>query len=562
MLLLALFALLAGAATAVSPCVLPVLPGVLAAGATGGRRRPLGIVIGLAVTFTATVVGFAKLASGTGLGNSILRDISIGVLIVAGILLLAPPLAARIEAPLSRLARFGPRSGGDGFWSGLGVGAAFGFVYVPCAGPILGAVIAVGSVSGRTLLIGGSYALGTAAVLLALSLVGRRLLTRIRSDRVQQATGVLLLATALVFVAGWDIELSKSIAKSPGVNLANGLEKSHAVQSRLHEVSGVRPKFAVAHRAAAHGNPHASHLPNYGPAPEFADTQRWFNTPGGRPLTMAGLRGKVVLIDFWTYTCINCIRTLPYLKAWYAKYHAAGLQIVGVHSPEFQFEHDAGNVQRAIRSFGIRYPVVQDNDLGTWSAWSNNAWPAEYLVDERGRVRHVAIGEGDYDGSERAIRSLLAEAGAARLGAMAKPGDVVTPTQETTPETYVGHARAERFAGAPQLGTHAYDPIAPGRLALSHFSLGGIWTVGEQPARAGIGATLAAKVHARDVYVVLSPPARGSGRVQVAFDGRLPRTISVTSQRLYQIAHFAKPGTHTLVLRPQPGVAAYSFTFG
>jgi len=552
MLLLAFFALLAGAATAVSPCVLPVLPGVLAAGATGGRRRPLGIVLGLALTFTATVVGLAKLTSGAGLGNSLLRDISIGVLAVAGLLLLVPALGARVEAPLSRLARFGPKSGGDGFWSGLGVGAAFGFVYVPCAGPILGAVIAVGSISGRTLLIGGAYAVGTAAMLLALALLGRRLLARVRGQRIQQATGVLLVATAVVLANGWDIDLSQSIAKNiPDVNLANGLENSKAVQSRLHDVSGRKPKFTVAHKRA-HG------LPDYGPAPEFADTQRWFNSP---PLTMHALRGKVVLIDFWTYTCINCIRTLPYLKAWYAKYHGDGFVIVGVHSPEFQFEHDAGNVQRAIKSFGLRYPVVQDNNLGTWNAWSNQAWPAEYLVDARGHVRHVSIGEGEYDATERAIRSLLAEKGAAGLGGMAKPKGVVTPTNAATPETYVGHARADGFVVTPELGTHAYDAVAASKLPNSRFSLGGIWTIGEQPARAGLGATLGAKITAKDVYVVLSPPRGGAGTVQVSIDGRL-RTVRVTSQRLYHIGHFASDQTHALLLRPQPGVAVYSFTFG
>src|SRR4051794_13913054 len=392
MLLLAFFALLAGAATALSPCVLPVLPGVLAAGATGGRRRPLGIVIGLSVTFTATVVGFAKLASGTGLGTSLLRNISIGVLAAAGILLLIPSLAARVEAPLSRLARFGPKTRGDGFWSGLGVGAAFGFVYVPCAGPILAAVIAVGSVTGRTVLIGGAYALGTAAMLLLLSLVGRRLLSRLRSDVLQRATGVLLVLTAVVLAAGWDIDLSQSIAKNiPDVNLANGLENSAAVKHRLHDVSGHKPKFT-----AATAKPTKSGLPDYGPAPDFTGNQRWFNTPGGRPLTLQGLRGHPVLVDFWTYTCINCIRTLPYLKAWYAKYHHAGLEIVGVHSPEFEFEKDAGNVEKAIKSFGLRYPVVQDNDLKTWNAWSNQYWPAEYLVDARGHVRHVNFGEGEY----------------------------------------------------------------------------------------------------------------------------------------------------------------------
>jgi cytochrome c biogenesis protein CcdA/thiol-disulfide isomerase/thioredoxin len=560
MLLLALIALLAGASTAISPCVLPVLPGLLAVGATGGRRRPLGIVLGLVVTFTISVVAFARLAS----GGQATRDISIAVLIAAGILLLVPPLAARVEAPLSRLARFGPKTTGTGFVSGLAVGAAFGFVYFPCAGPILAAVIAVGSVTGRTLLIGGAYAVGSAAMLFALMLLGRRLLGPLRKGnrlaRLQQATGVLLIATAVALATNLDIKLTHSIAKDiPDVNLAYGLETSHAVKSRLHEVSGRKAKFVVAHRAKAHGNPKASSLPDYGPAPEFADTQRWFNSP---PLTMHALRGKVVLIDFWTYTCINCIRTLPYLKAWYAKYHRDGLVIVGVHSPEFGFEHDAGNVQRAIREFGLRYPVVQDNNLGTWNAWSNQAWPAEYLVDERGRVRHVSIGEGEYDASERAIRSLLAEAGAARLGAMAKPKDVVTPSQEATPETYVGHARAQGFTRLPELGTHAYDATAPSKLPISRFALGGIWTVGEQPARAGIGATLGAKVHAKDIYVVLSPPRGHAGTVQVSIDGRLPRTVRVTSQRLYHIGHFPAGQTHALLLRPQPGVAVYSFTFG
>jgi thiol-disulfide isomerase/thioredoxin/sulfite exporter TauE/SafE len=513
------------------------------------------------VTFTVAVAVLARLATG-----GVTRNVSIGVLAAAGVLLLIPPLAARVEAATSRVARLGPRTRGDGFASGLLVGAAFGFVYFPCAGPILAAVIAVGSATGKTILIGGAYALGTALTLLAITIAGRRLLAPLRSGNrmrsLQRATGALLVATAVVLAAGWDIALTNSIARNiPDFNLASGLEKSHAVRSRLVDLRG-QSRFAVGHEAAAHGNPRASKLQDYGPAPDFTGNQRWFNTPGGRPLTLRGLRGHVVLIDFWTYTCINCIRTLPYLKAWYAKYHRAGLEIVGVHSPEFQFEKDAGNVAQAIHDDGLRYPVVQDNDLKTWDAWTNQAWPAEYLVDARGHVRHYQIGEGDYAGSERAIRSLLAEAGAAKLGAMTHPRGVIVPTRATTPETYVGTARAERFAGKPQFGTRAYSPVAPAKLAVSHFSLGGIWTIGPQAARAKLGATLAGKIHARDVYVVLSPPPGGPGRVQVSIDSRTPRTIVVDKQRLYTLAHFASDQTHLLTLRPQPGVAAYSFTFG
>ena len=564
MLLLALFALIAGAATAVSPCVLPVLPALLAAGAAGGRRRPLGIVLGLAVTFTLTIVGLASVLHGVGLGDSITRDIAIGVLALAGVVMFVPAVAARLEAPLSRLGRFGPRSAGDGFWSGLGVGAALGFVYVPCAGPILSAVIAVDSVSGRTLLIGAAYAIGSSAVLLVLSLGGRRLLAPLRrgnrSVTLQRAMGAVLVATAVIMALQLDVKLESSIARNiPDVNLASGLEKSHAVQARLDNLRG-RSRFASATGAPATHT--GEKLRDYGPAPDFVGNQRWFNTPGDRPLTLQGLRGHVVLVDFWTYTCINCIRTLPYLKAWYAKYHRDGLVIVGVHSPEFSFEKDAGNVQRAIHDDGITYPVVQDNELKTWQAWSNQAWPAEYLIDARGHVRHGQLGEGDYAGSERAIRTLLVAAGAKGLGGMARPRGAITPSLQTTPETYVGTARAERFANAPRHGTVAYTRTPPAKLALSHFSLGGIWTIGSQAARAGVGATLGARVQARDVYLVLSPPPHGTGHVQLSIDGRVARTFTVRTQRLYTLARFRKLGIHTLELRPEAGVAAYSFTFG
>ncbi|MDX6664549.1 MAG: hypothetical protein QOG68_755, partial [Solirubrobacteraceae bacterium] len=472
MLLLTLFAFIAGAATAISPCVLPVLPALLAAGAAGGRRRPLGIVTGLAVTFTLTIVGLAEVIDGVGLGNGATRWIAVVVLAAAGLVLFVPAIAARVEAPLSRLARWGPKTGGDGFWSGVGVGGALGFVYAPCAGPILAAVISVGAATGKTIVIGAAYALGSALVLLALALVGRRLLAPLRRENrmatLQRGIGAVMVLTAVAMAFQLDVRFEEQIASAlPSflVNPTNGLEKSHAVQSRLADLRG-KPKFAPPTAAAAAGGGRASSLPVLGTAPDFVGNQQWFNTPGGRPLTLAALRGKVVLIDFWTYTCINCIRTLPYLKAWYAKYHAAGLEIVGVHSPEFSFEKDAGNVERAIRSDGLTYPVVQDNNLDTWQAWGNNAWPAEYLIDASGKVRHVAIGEGDYGASENAIRSLLAEAGATRLGAMAKPRHVITPTQQTTPETYVGTARAERFAEQPKFGTRSYVAQAPAGLPL------------------------------------------------------------------------------------------------
>jgi cytochrome c biogenesis protein CcdA/thiol-disulfide isomerase/thioredoxin len=550
--LLLVFALLAGAGTAVSPCVLPVLPALLSAGATGGRRRPLGIVLGLAITFTLTVALLAKVVQGVGLGDSVLRDIAIAVLLVFGVALAVPALAARIEAPLSRLARFGPSDGGDGFGSGLAVGAALGFVYTPCAGPILAAVISVGATTGttlRTLLIALAYAIGSAVVLLGLMAGGRRLLPR--TQTVQRALGAVLVLTAVAMVARLDVRAEKAIAEhAPNANLAAGLEDSGAVDRRLQDIRG-RSRFEEQTADVPRGK--RSSLPVLGTAPDFTGTQEWFNS---RPLSLAALRGRVVLIDFWTYTCINCIRTLPYLKAWDQRYRRAGLTIVGVHSPEFGFEKSADNVRRAVKSFGLRYPVVQDNDLATWSAWGNQYWPAEYLIDTRGKVRHVHFGEGEYDKSEAAIRALLAERGA-QLGGMAHPRDPYTITREATPETYLGSARAEGWLPAnPSRGTKPYD--APASLPLNHFAFGGIWRVTPEDATAVDGATITAHVQARHVYLVLG----GKGDVGVAVDGRHTRTVHVSKQRLYTLADFARAGEHTLRLTFAPGVSGFAFTFG
>jgi cytochrome c biogenesis protein CcdA/thiol-disulfide isomerase/thioredoxin len=576
MLLLLGFALLAGAGTALSPCVLPVLPAVLSAGGAGGRRRPLGVVLGLTVTFTVTIVGLSKVVGGVGLGTDPLRALAVVVLAGFGIALLFPGVAARLEAPLARLSRLGPRSAGDGFGSGLLVGAALGFVYTPCAGPILAAVITVGAATGRSVAVAIAYALGSAAVLLVLCLGGRRVLDRVRAAGrgpvVQRVMGAVMLATALLIVTNVDVSFDQLIArKIPEVSLTASLERSDVVARRLKTIQHRSPRFGTPVPAGI--GPGENGLPRLGRAPEFVDTQRWFNTPGGRADTLASLRGRVVLVDFWTYTCINCLRTLPYLEAWDGRYRDAGLTIVGVHTPEFAFEHDAGNVHNAIRRLGIHYPVVQDNDMGTWNAYRNMYWPADYLIDARGEVRYAGIGEGDYDKTEAAIRSLLEEAGRAHLGADARPRDVVVPSQQTTPETYLGTARAEGWTdGGPKSGRHTY-PGAEGRLALNAFAYGGEWTVGREAATAGAGATIDAQVHAKNVYLVLSSAGHRPRGVQVLLDGR-PVTdgdagadvrggrATVTGQRLYALVSLPRNERHRLTLRFAPGVSGFAFTFG
>jgi cytochrome c biogenesis protein CcdA/thiol-disulfide isomerase/thioredoxin len=570
------FALLAGAGTALSPCVLPVLPALLSAGASGGRRRPVGIALGLAATFAVTIVGLASVIDGVGLGPGATRTLAVVVLIAFGVVMALPRLAARLEAPLARLQRLGPRGRGDGFVSGLVVGAALGFVYAPCAGPILAAVIAVGAASSRTIPVGLAFAAGSALVLLALSLGGRALAGRLRGAArgpgLQRALAGVLVLTGVAMATNLDVRFQSAIADhlpAAVVNPTHDLETSHAVSGRLQSLRG-RPHFAVASRDRAAGVAEPA-LPRLGTAPDFTGTQRWFNTPGGRPLTLKSLRGRVVLIDFWTYTCINCLRTLPYLEAWDARYRQAGLTIVGVHSPEFPFEREAGNVAGAIHREGIRYPVAQDNKLATWQAWGNQYWPAEYLIDATGQVREAHFGEGDYDKTEMAIRSLLREAGDGDPGAMARPRGALHPTAQATPETYLGLARAQRFDPPPSSGTKSY--VAPADLRTSHFALSGTWREDAESATAVSGAAIDASVVGKDVYLVLSPPSAGAGTLAVELDGR-PITaaragddvhggvVRIDRQRLYHLVSAPKAEHHRLTLRASPGVGAYAFTFG
>ena len=568
MTLLLLFAFVAGAGTAISPCVLPVLPALLSAGATGGRRRPIAIVIGLATTFAITVAGFAKVVDGVGLGDGALRSIAVVVLAGFGIALLAPRLTDRLEAPLSRLARFGPRSGGDGFWSGLGVGAALGLVYAPCAGPILAAVISVSAASGRSVAIAIAYSAGSAVVLFGLMLGGRRLLDHLRGPALQRVLGVVMLLTALAVATDTDVRFQTALADhfpSVLVNPTGSLERSGAVEERLAELRG-NGRFTPSAHAATKGEK----LPVLGRAPDFAGNERWFNS---KPLTLAGLRGRVVLVDFWTYTCINCIRTLPYTRAWDAAYRARGLTIVGVHTPEFSFERDAGNVEDAIAQNKLRYPVAQDNEYKTWDAWGNQYWPAKYLVDAKGRVRYVHFGEGDDDKTEAAIRSLLAEAGAERLGADAKVGATETVGREATPETYLGAARAAGWLpGKPIAGTHTYDtPARP--LPESRFALAGRWHVDAEAAEAVSDATLHANVVGKGVFLVLSSRGGTPRQLRVELDGRPIRAadagpdvhdgqVTVRRQRLYRLVQLDKTERHRLTLRFAPGISGYAFTFG
>ncbi len=586
MALLMLFGFLAGAGTALSPCVLPVLPIALSAGATGGRRRPLGIVVGLALSFTFATVALVYLISALGLPDDLLRKLAIAVLLAFGISLMIPPLAARIEAKLSRLAgRAGVAGGGgDGFWSGVAVGGSLGLVYAPCAGPILAGVITVSAsqpfTAGR-LAVALSYGIGSAVVLYFLMLGGRRLVAPLarRGIGLQITMGAVMVVVALAMAGNYDVRFQNSIAGSlPGflVNPTEGLEDTAAAKSAIADVRGesahgVGAKATSAKTAVQRSGGKPSGLPVLGTAPEFVDNQHWFNTPGDKPLTLRSLRGRVVLVDFWTYSCINCLRTLPYLTAWDKTYRKDGLTIVGVHSPEFPFEKEAGNVEEAIERNGIHYPVVQDNDLATWSAYGNQYWPSEYFIDTRGRVRAADYGEGEYGEKEKIIRELLAEAGRPVAKHDSGAHGIEASAGVTTPETYLGAARAERFTN-PMVSPGRHDFHAAPAPGPNEFAYGGSWRITLESATAGGGASLKLDFGARRVYLVLGSPG-GDRRLRVLLDGKPipPRlagsdvhdgSVDVTAQRLYELVDLPAVGRHLLTLEPEAGVMAYSFTFG
>ncbi len=497
--------LVAGLVTALSPCVLPVLPIVLAGGATG--RRPVAIIAGLIGSFTVFTLGAAWLLGSLGLPEDLLRNVAIGLLFLVAGTLLWPPLGDLVARPLERLAR---RPAGN-LGGGVLLGASLGLVFVPCAGPVLASITvlaATGDVGLDAIVLTLAYAVGAAVPLLAIALLGRGAAGRLkaRARAVRLASGVLIAAAAVAMTLGVDRDLQTKI---PGYTEAiqERVESSSSARRELGKLTGAREPTAVANPAGGD----AADLPDYGPAPEFDGIVEWQNS---EPLTIAGLRGKVVLIDFWTYSCINCLRTLPYIREWHDRYRDSGLVIVGVHTPEFAFERVPANVRENSEELGVTYPVALDNGYATWNAWGNRYWPAKYLIDRKGRVRGYHFGEGAYDETEQMIRELLAERAVALPAASA--ADDETPSGNLTPETYLGFERIAGYVG---------EPIVPGRphaytfakqVGHDEVSYAGTWTVGRENAVAAEGAKLRLNYRARDVYLVLS----GSGTVTALVDGR------------------------------------------
>jgi cytochrome c biogenesis protein CcdA/thiol-disulfide isomerase/thioredoxin len=540
MLVLLGIAFLAGVITAVSPCVLPVLPIVLAGGASGGGRRPYAIIAGLVTTFVVSILFTSYILGKLGLPQDLLRKVSIGLLFVVAATLLVPQIGLLVERALAPLGR---RRGTGDLGGGFLLGCALGFVFLPCGGPILGYVSAQSASVNfgfRPVALAIAYALGASLVLLGIALGGQRVARPLRA-RVMQlraALGVVVAAAAFALVFNADTKLQKSLPNWTNF-LQEHTENTAYARGKLYKRPARKPV-----QTAEPG------LPNYGPAPSFAGGGRWFDSP---PLTTQKLRGKVVLVDFWTYSCINCLRTLPQLEAWDAKYRKDGLVIVGVHTPEFAFEHVASNVAGAIKRLGVRYPVVQDNDYAIWQSYANQYWPAEYLIDRSGDVRHAHFGEGEYGQTEKLIRNLL---GVDR-GSMTEVRDE-TPTGALTPESYVGYGRADRFVGDRATDGRPATYHFPSTLPLHDLAFGGMWTVLKERAVSGPGAGLRVHFEASKVYLVLG----GHGNVDVLVNGKKQRTVRVDGDRLYALVNSNQVREAVLELRFTRGISAYAFTFG
>ncbi len=541
MLLLLVIGFLAGVVTAISPCVLPVLPILLASGASG--RSPIRVIAGIVLSFSVFTLFATWILDKLGLPQDTLRNLAIVSLFVLAAILLVPRAALIVERPLAAFSRIRPQGAEGG---GFLFGATLGLVFVPCAGPVLATVTVVAannSVGLRAILLTLTYAFGAAVPMLAIAYGGREAAAHLRrhAQTVRRASGAVVALVALGLVFHVDDNLA---TLTPGYTtfLQNKIEDNSTAKRELAKVRGGGTALAAVHKTV-------NGLPDYGQAPQLHLDGAWINS---RPLTLAQLRGKVVLIDFWTYSCINCLRTLPHLKSWYATYHDKGLVIVGVHTPEFAFEHVTSNVRSAVKRLGISYPVMQDNRYKTWDNYANQYWPAEYLIDKQGHVRHTHFGEGEYDQTESLIRRLLGASGThARHIADATPAGLLTP------ESYLGYARLTNYAGRNPVPDKFAEYAFPDSLLANTLAYDGSWRVGAQAITAGKNARLRLRFEASDVYLV----AGGNGTVQTFVNGKPTGSIRVDAQRLYTV-RTGQPTAALLELRFSPGVQAYSFTFG
>jgi cytochrome c biogenesis protein CcdA/thiol-disulfide isomerase/thioredoxin len=606
---LVILVFLGGVLTILSPCILPVLPFVFARSEQKFLTNGLPMLAGMAITFAAIATLAAVGGSWAVTVNQYGRWFALVLLSAFALTLLSTRLADMLARPFvamgNRLAQ--PDSAGTGRFALLNsllLGVATGLLWAPCAGPILGLILTGAALSGpnaHTTLLLFAYAAGAAASLAVALLAGGRVFSFMKKSLgtgqwIRRGLGVAVLLAVVAIMFGWDstvltrlslngtnsIEQSLIDKINPQASGGSSMAMSNSTMAMSNSNMAMSNTKGDGHAMMMSAAKSAGDLPVEGQIPSFAGATLWLNSP---PLTAEGLRGKVVVVDFWTYSCINCLRALPFVESWYQKYKDHGLVVIGVHAPEFAFEKDPGNVRRAVADLKVAYPVALDNDYAIWQSFNNQFWPAHYFIDAEGRIRAHHFGEGNYDESEQIIRKLLTESGQKDLPPAGMGSEKAVGVQaaadeahDQSPETYVGYRRGENFAspgGFVQDQSHVYS--APAEFKLNQWALGGSWNVDPEKALLGKApGKIVFRFFARDLHLVLGPGSDGKPvRYRVTLDGAAPGASHgadtdangagvIDRQRLYQlIRQSADVREHVFTIEfLDPGVQAYSFTFG
>jgi cytochrome c biogenesis protein CcdA/thiol-disulfide isomerase/thioredoxin len=582
-MLIYLLAFVGGVLTILSPCILPVLPFVFAHADRPFRRAGLPLLLGMALTFALVATAAAYGGHWIVRLNQGGRYVALFIFLVLGLTLLFPELAEAATRPLVRAGsrlQGGPSAQEQSVAKSFVLGISTGLLWAPCAGPILGLILTGAAIQGpgaRSSFLLLSYALGAATSLGIALFAGKKVFATMKNSLrfdlwIRRTLGVAVILGVVAIALGWDTNL---LAKFSFVNTAT------AEEHLIHALGATKPAAEPALAPISIVEPAAPQLADEGPMPELSGAVAWLNSA---PLTREQLRGKVVVIDFWTYSCINCLRALPYVEGWSAKYKDAGLVVIGVHTPEFAFEKDRSNVEKAVRDLKITYPVAIDSNYKIWQAFHNEYWPAHYFIDGQGRIRYHHFGEGEYDQSERVIQQLLKENGAKSLAdstinVTASGAEAAPDLPDTrSPETYIGYKRAEHFASAQLFAQDtrmAYTPLP--RLTLNQWALGGSWKVGlESAVLESASGKVVFRFHARDLHLVVGPIKNGKSiRFKVTLDGTAPGDDhgsdtdtagagTVQDHRLYQLIR-QKGAVEDRTFEIEfldPGVQAFAFTFG
>lgn len=575
MILLIAFAFLAGIVTILSPCILPILPIILSStigGENTGKSRPLGVIVGFILSFTFFTLFLSTVVKLSGVSADSLRTVSVLVIAGFGVSLLIPQFKLVVEKLFSQLAGFVPKSQGKvGFGGGILIGLSVGLLWTPCVGPILASVISLaitGTVTFDAFLITLAYSIGTAIPMFLIILGGQNALKRVpwltaNTGKIQKLFGILMILTAIGIYNNVDRKFQTFVLNTfpqYGAGLTR-FEDNENIKRQIENLNGSQTNSREV------GKPMFEILGTKGPkAPELIPGGVWFNS---EPLTLKQLKGKVVVIDFWTYSCINCQRTMPYLRKWWETYKDKGLVIIGVHSPEFEFEKSAQNVAQAIEDFKLPYPIVQDNDFSTWRAYNNRYWPAKYIIDKEGYLRYTHFGEGAYDETEQVIQDLLKEAGATDVSS--EINNPMYQVQTKTPEIYLGYDRLEGFASLERIEKDAYSEYTiPTKLGGNMVAYDGRWKVTKEYANPKKGSKLYLNFDAKEVFLVMRTDGIPA-KIRVYVDDQMQYfgadvvegTVTVDSDTLYKLIKLPSPGRHILRLEfDDDNAQLFAFTFG